>query len=118
MPHVAPEIRDQPSCWYRRGLSLQALRQTSSFFLLDQFVHFVVFHAFILEAKCLKWHRKKRLPNGDRSPSQKKFHGWAADAALTRTHAASGLQLGVGPACVAMQAAERDGRLCRQGTQI
>src|ERR1017187_4923214 len=98
MLHVAPEIRDQPSCWYRRGLSLQALRQTSSFFLLDQFANFVDFHSLILQAKCLKWYGEERLPNGAGSPSQKKFHGWSADAALTWTHAASGLQLGVGPA--------------------
>src|ERR1035437_6354885 len=108
MLHVAPEIRDRPSYWYPRGLSLQALRRTSSCFLLNRFVHFVDFHSFILKAKRFKSHRKKTLQNGDRPPSQKKFHGRAANAALTRTHAASRLQLGVGPACVAMQAAERD----------
>src|SRR5438128_439234 len=107
MPHVAPKIRNPPSCWTRRGLSLQALRRTSSCFLLDQFV-MLISAVFTLGAKRLKRHGKEWLPHGDRFPSKKMFHCRAADASLARTHAAASLQLGVGPACMAAQIGHRD----------
>src|SRR5580698_7441119 len=104
MQHVAPKTCDPPSCSCRRGLSLQAVRQTSSCFLLNQF-GCVVFDD-VRKAERLEWNGKEWLTDGDRSPSQKLFDGWTADATLTWTHAAACLQLRVGPSSVALQTGE------------
>src|SRR5665213_1096321 len=98
MRHVAPEIRDPLSCGCRRVLSLRAVRQSSSCFLLNHFVLVVKFRCFIPRAKCLERHGKEGLSYGDRFPSQKVLDRGAADAALAWAHAASRLQLRVGPA--------------------
>src|ERR1700722_9049969 len=65
-------------------------------------------NVFTLRAKRFKGDRKERLAHGDGPPSQKVFDGGPAAAALAWAHAAARLQLGVGPAGVAEQAAECD----------
>src|SRR5665213_1967959 len=108
MLHDAPEIRGPLPCCCRRVLSSQAVRQTSSCFLLYRFTQFVDFPCFIMGTECVQRHGKERLPYGHRPPSQKMFDCRPADAALAWPHAATRLQLRVGPAGMAAQAVVSD----------